>query len=730
MNEKISRHGIRGLAVGAISLAALAACGGGSGNEGRDQPDGGAFAPHATAPTSASPQVPESIDRTAKPMELPDTVWPVNYKLWFRPDAQLKTFAGRGDVEIDVREPVDAIVVAAHDLDFVNGRTMLRSLSTGQSVELVPTPQTPGDFVQMRRSDGRIAKGKYVLHMEWTGSIQFSDAQYCPEEALARNPLCSAATGLFRVGLASPEGQSSDALVTQGETNFARQWFPGWDEPAFRHTFEISAEVPGHWKTVSNGELRESAKLPDGYQRVAFEKTPSMPMYLTFFGGGNFDVLADKFTSPLDGTTLTLRWFTPPGRAEWARDAMQWSKEALDFYYRYTNAALPFNKLDTVAANDSYDNKPNTGFGGMENWGAIFEFADAALTKPGDTPTNYSVRLVTHEIAHQWFGDLVTLDWWDNVWLNESFATWFEYRTMIKLRPSYYTWPDYVLNKHQVMSADLRGTAVPVQRNLSDAGSFHFIDPSIFVYNKGSHVLQTIENYIGEDAMRKGIQIYLKDYAMGNATPSRLWSSLEKAAGGKKVADIGDSFIRQTGVPLITVDAQCAGDKTYVNVAQEPFPNANMFPASSWAIPVSVAYGGSLDKRTTFVLKDLKAQFELPGCTAVLANPTGSGYYVTNYSAASWSDLLAKVQALAGDSAALLNIERDAFRLQAAGRLTPAQYEQVKQVLKLSPAMVAKAAASQKKSQAPGGGFLAQEHPHAHGLAYQGNLKLRANVRR
>lgn len=116
--------------------------------------------------------------------------------------------------------------------------------------------------------------------------------------------------------------------------------------------------MPGDWKTVSNGAQTAAVKLPDGYQQVSFEKTPSMPMYLLFFGGGKFDVLADRFKNPLDGSEMPLRWFTPPGRSEWARPAMAWTKVAMDYYYRYTDFPLPFRKFDTVAANDSYDNKP------------------------------------------------------------------------------------------------------------------------------------------------------------------------------------------------------------------------------------------------------------------------------------------------------------------------------------------------------------------------------------
>ncbi|MBS0341419.1 MAG: peptidase M1 [Proteobacteria bacterium] len=733
--RKLSTPLSRRLAITAVSLATLAACGGGGG-DGNPVASPGAQAPSSSGATGNAPGVAASaggasapVDRSAKPMELPDTVWPVNYKLWFRPDKALKTFVGRGDVEIDVLEPVDAIVVAAHDLNFAKGRTTLRKLSSpGEAIALIPTPRSLGDFVQLRLNEGQIAKGKYLLHMEWDGKIQFSDAEYCPPDAVARNPYCSAASGVFKLGLASPEGESSDAIVTQGETNFARQWFPGWDEPAFRHTFEISAEVPGDWKTMSNGAQTESVKLPDGYQRVAFEKTPSMPMYLAFFGGGRFDVLSDTFKNPLNGENLPLRWFTPPGRAEWARGAMEWTKTSMDYYYKYTDMALPFKKFDTVAANDSYDNKPNTGFGGMENWGSIFEFADSVLTKPGDTPQLYSMLVVTHEVAHQWFGDLVTLDWWDNVWLNESFARWFERRTTIQFHPEYYTFSDFVLDKHNVIAADLKSTAVPVQRNLGDAGSFAFIDPAIFVYNKGSHVLETLQNYIGEEAMQKGLRIYLKDYAFGNATPSRLWRSLEKASGGKKVADIGDSFIRQTGVPLLTVDAQCVGNSTFVSITQESFPNQNRFPASTWHIPVTLAYGDAMDKRKTFVMSAAAEQVELPGCTAVLAGPTGQDYYVTNYSAQSWSALMAKVQAFAGNQPLLLNIERDASRLLAVGRITQQQYDQVKGVLKLSPATLAKVQQNQQKRAAIDAGLEQEEYPHA--LRYQGALRLRENESR
>ncbi|WP_394825861.1 M1 family metallopeptidase [Pendulispora albinea] len=716
------------VAVTTLALSPIAACSGsddsfGSGLQGAGSTNPPTSTRHPSADCPGAPGKPgggpgdlPAIDKSAKPMELPDTVWPKNYKLWFRPDAALKTFIGRADVEIEVRKPVDAITVAAHGITFARDRSTLRNRSNpSKAIPLIPTPQTLGDLVQLRLNSGQIAPGTYQLHMEWDGKIQFSDAEYCPPEEVVRNPFCSAATGIFKVGLSTPEGVSSDAIVTQGETNYARQWFPGWDEPAFRLTFEVTAEVPGEWKAVSNGASLPPIKLPDGYQQVSFEKTPAMPSYLLFFGGGKFDVLEEDLTSPLDGSLVRLRWFTPPGRSSWASFAMQWTKEVTAYYYKYTNAPLPFKKLDTIAANDSYNNKPRTSFSGMENWAAIFENADRVLTKPGDTPTRGTVSLITHELAHQWFGDLVTPDWWDNVWLNESFATWFANRTMIQFHPEYYTFTDYVNGKVPVFDADVLATALPVQRNLSDAGSFGFFRPSVFVYTKGNYVLQTLENYLGAEGMRKGLQIYLKDYGFGNGTPERLWRSLEQGSG-KKVAAIGDSFIRQTGMPLVTLDTECVGRTTHVSIAQQAFPNQNAYPASRWNVPLTIAYGDTLKERKTIVLTEGGTRIELPGCTAVVANPTGLDYYVSNYSGPAWSHLLAKVQSVASNKPLLTNIVNDATRLLAARLISQAQFDQIKNVINL-PAPL----------QADTLNALEDAHNPPHPLHYRGEMKLREN---
>ncbi|WP_323123633.1 M1 family metallopeptidase, partial [Burkholderia alba] len=363
-------------------------------------------------------------------------------------------------------------------------------------------------------------------------------------------------------------------------------------------------------------------------------------------GGGLFDVLEDDFTSPLpDGKGMHLRVFTPPGMRDWAKPAMQRTKQALDYYYRYTGIPLPLTKLDTVAANDALKAEKNLNFGGMENWGAILEFADDILSEPGKPMSDYGDTVLTHEVAHQWFGDLVTADWWDNVWLNESFATYFETRTTIQFFPDKFNWIDDVQDRYGVIDWDIGARAFPVAPNFNAWGSNTFVTgASASVYNKGGHVLKMLEGFIGDETMRKGLQQYLTDYAFGNGTPKRLWDALSKASG-QPIGAIGDSYVRQTGVPLLSLDTQCdlTKNQNIVTIRQAPFPNKNAYPGTQWSVPVTLAYGNGLVNRKTLVLKDTQTQIRLDGCSAVLANPSGFDYYVTNYGDAAWSALLTQI---------------------------------------------------------------------------------------
>jgi aminopeptidase N len=657
----------------------LAGCGG---SDGSSTPS----SKSAQAPTAASdaalapPTAPivadASINKSVPPVELPDTVTPINYKLWFRPNPALSSFDGRADVQIKVLKSVNAITIAGHRIKFTNGSITLQP----GNIQLIATPQDDGDFYQLRPVSGQIAAGNYSLHMEWSGIINFKtyDDPVAKTGGSCGNdpyPGCSAAEGVFRVDLKSTDGTTSGAILTQGESNLSRQWFPGWDEPAFRPTYEVSAEVPQNWNVVSNAAEKPAVNVDSGYKLVSFEKTPPMPSYLLFFGGGQFDILEDDFASPLpDHKGLHLRIFTPPGMRDWAKLAMQQTKQALDYYYRYTGIPLPLTKFDTIAANDAFKEQKDLNFGGMENWGAILEFADDILPPPGTPMSDYGVTVLTHEAAHQWFGDLVTLDWWDDVWLNESFATFFENKTKVRFFPDRFSWVDDVKNKYAVINADLKSTSFPVQPNFNGWASNDFVlSASAFTYDKGGHVLKMLENYLGEEVLRKGLQSYLADYALGNGTPKRLWDELAKASGEPMVA-IGDSFVRQTGVPLLSLDTQCdlTTNQTVVTLKQSPFPNQNQYPGTQWTIPLTLAYGDGLSARKTVAMKDTQMQVRLNGCSAVLADPSGLDYYVTNYSNNAWSQLLTQGNALK-DPVLLTSLQLEAKLLVKNGLADPSR---------------------------------------------------------
>ncbi|KWO79685.1 peptidase M1 [Burkholderia ubonensis] len=657
-----------------VAALALAGCGGDDGGVGSASALGAAGKPNGASTPSASQPAASNIDKSAHPVELPDTVVPVNYRLWFRPNDALNAFDGRADVEIKVLKPVSSIVVAGHRIKFTNGRVTLQP----GNIQLIATPQDKGDFYQLRPASGTISPGSYSLHMEWSGIINFKTYDdpvnhtggSCGDDPY---PGCSAAEGVFRVDLKATDGTTSGAILTQGETNLSRQWFPGWDEPAFRPTYEVTAEVPQNWRVVSNGAEKPSTNVGGGYKLVSFEKTPPMPSYLLFFGGGLFDTYEDDFSSPLpDGKGLHLRVFTPPGMRDWAQPAMQRTKQALDFYYRYTGIPLPLKKFDTVAANDAFKAEKNLNFGGMENWGSILEFADDILPEPGKPMSRYGNQVLTHEVAHQWFGDLVTADWWDNVWLNESFARFFEVKTTIQFFPDEFSWLDQVTNKYRVINRDIGPNAFPVAPNFNGWASNDFVvSASAFVYNKGAHVLKTIENFVGEQPLRQGLQQYLTDYSFGNGTPKRLWDAVSKSTG-QAVGPIGDSYVRQTGVPLVSLDTQCdlTKNQTIVTLKQQPFPNKNPYPGTQWTVPITLAYGQGLANRTTYALKDTQAQIRIDGCTGVVADPSGLDYYVVNYSDAAWSGLLTQVNR-STDPVLLANLKSEAALL-VANNLAPA----------------------------------------------------------
>ncbi|MBD7921885.1 M1 family metallopeptidase [Xanthomonas bonasiae] len=542
--------------------------------------------------------------------QLPRTARPRHYALEITPHADTMTFGGKVRIALDVLQPTDRIVLQAANLRF--GRSTL----TGGKAKaaLVAKVATDADaqtasFVFAKP----LAPGSYVLSIDYSGVIN------------------TQANGLFALDYATPHGQRR-ALYTQFENSDARRFLPSWDEPDFKATFDLTVNAPAAQMVVGNMPVAATADLGNGLKRVAFQTTPKMSTYLLFLGVGDFQRTALKGDN---GTEIGV--IAQQGKAEQARFALESGRDVLREYNDYFGVRYPLPKLDNIAAPGG-----SQFFSAMENWGAIFTFEHSLLLDPAVSDVTDRQRVFTtaaHEIAHQWFGDLVTMAWWDDLWLNEGFATWLEGRTTAKLHPEWdidKTGPAYV--SRAAMGRDAYATTHPVVQKVDTVEQASQAFDGI-TYEKGSAVIGMLEDYVGADAWRDGVRRYIKKRAYGNAVTGDLWQEIDAAAPGKQFLQVAHDFTLQPGVPLIKVAASCNAGTTVVRLEQGEYTldRPDKQPLH-WHVPVAVRSG---DKEVR-VLVDGSAQLQLPGCTApVLVNAGQKGYYRTLYAPAQFKALTA-----------------------------------------------------------------------------------------
>jgi aminopeptidase N len=316
--------------------------------------------------------------------------------------------------------------------------------------------------------------------------------------------------GLFITRYATAGGDKR-ALMTQFQATDARRMFPCWDEPVFRARFSLTATVPSKWLAISNMPEVSSQELPDGLKTVKFAETPSMVSYLVAFSAGELEAIEDE----VDGTKL--RVITTEGKSEQARYALEVTKQVLPFYNEYFGTKYPLPKLDQVSL-------ASTGASGMENWGAIIYNDLAFLYDPKVSTQRTKERVyevVAHEIAHQWFGDLVTMAWWDNIWLNEGFASWMATKATDRFNPDWDVWLRAAGDKEWAMQLDARASTHPVQQRI-DNEHRQAMPSTKSPYQKGQSFIRMLEAWLGEDAFRNGIRSYMKQHAYSNTTTADL----------------------------------------------------------------------------------------------------------------------------------------------------------------------------------------------------------------
>ncbi|MYM22416.1 M1 family peptidase [Duganella sp. FT135W] len=532
--------------------------------------------------------------------QLPRNAAPTHYAISLTPDAANSSFSASVTIALNVKQASSSLTLNAVDLKFSAATISAgpgKPVQAAGNIEVDEKNQTATfHFAEA------LKPGSYQLKLDYTGKIGDQPA------------------GLFSLDYENG-GAKKRALYTQFESTDARSVIPSWDEPSYKATFALEATIPAGQMAVSNMPVASTTKLADGRELVRFATTPKMSTYLLFFGLGEFER-----ASAMEGG-VELGVVTQKGHVAQAQFALDSSRAVLKEYNDYFGVKFPLPKLDNVAAPGR-----SQSFGAMENWGAIFTFEYAMLLDPRtatQTDKETSFLVAAHEIAHQWFGDLVTMSWWDDLWLNEGFASWMESRTTNLLHPEWNWKLRGVGSRDSAMERDALATTHPVVQHIRSAEEISQAFDSI-TYDKGSAVINMLENYVGADAWRAGVRAYMAKHAYGNTVSSDLWSAVEQAAH-KPVVAIAHDFTLQPGVPLVRVsEAVCKNGKTTIQLTQGEFSKdqENKKPLS-WRVPVIAQTVGNATVRT--IISGGKASLTLPGCGAVLVNAGQSGYYRTLY---------------------------------------------------------------------------------------------------
>ncbi|MGZ8313384.1 MAG: M1 family metallopeptidase, partial [Allosphingosinicella sp.] len=419
----------------------------------------------AVAQTTVA-QAPATAAERRIPSQLPRNVRPLHYTISAVPDAANLRFTGRTEVDIELLEPTDSITLNAVDLEF--GEVTVAPLGGGVSIAL-PVRDTQLDADNQTVTfyfPGRLAPGRYRLTMDYAGKIN------------------TQAAGLFALDYEAGGGPRR-ALFTQFEAPDARRFFPGWDEPAFRTPYDLSVTVPAGQDAVSNMPAASEAAGPGGSRIVTFQTSPAMSSYLLFLAVGEFD----RITTRAAGVEIGI--VTRRGAGEQGRWALESSAAILPWYNDYFGTPYPLPKLDNVAG-------PGTSqfFGAMENWGAIFSFENILLVDPAITSEARRQEIFevdAHEIAHQWFGDLVTMAWWDDLWLNEGFASWMATKATAALHPEWEPLLGRIDGREDAIRLDSLQTTHPVVQNVATVEQISQAFDAI-TYRKGEAVITMLED--------------------------------------------------------------------------------------------------------------------------------------------------------------------------------------------------------------------------------------------
>jgi len=573
---------------------------------------------------------------------LPADVRPKRYRLDLQPNLDTFIFNGIAEVDVTVLNTTSSVIL----------HSVYLSISSIQFVTKDGSIMAPKSHALDEKQE--------TLNIVFNETLPLGDGTFKFEYTGTLNDQMA---GFYRSKY-TVDGQERYLATTQFEATDARRAFPCWDEPCLKATFDVTLTVPSNRVAISNMPEVSSTLRTDGFRVIMFDTTPIMSTYLLAFVVGEFDLV--------EGNTpegVHVRVFTPPGKKEQGSFALEVCIKSLSFFSQYFGIPYPLKKMDCIAI-------PDFAAGAMENWGLVTYREAAVLIDPANSSAGMRQRVaefVAHEMAHQWFGNLVTMEWWTHLWLNEGFATWAAYVAVDHIFPEWDFWTQFVTgNFSSALTLDGLKSSHPIEVEVKSSGEISEIFDDIS-YAKGASVIRMLASYLGFDTFKQGLNVYLKRFTYRNAVTEDLWQALSDVSG-QPIVTMMNSWIKQTGYPVLTVEDVATPNAKLrtLSVSQTRFlangEASDEDKQTLWWVPVGIATQDKAEPVYTVVHEPRASISTVPSLTGWLkVNAGQAGVYRVRYSKDLLAALYPAIEALQLPPADRLGVEIDAFALAKAG---------------------------------------------------------------
>ena len=568
-------------------------------------------------------------------------VLPTRYELALEPDLTSFTFTGELRIDMTVASPTDVIMTNAAELSVSLAEVELEGGARIAATSATVDEEAESLTIALAEP---MPAGLATLHLVFTGTLN------------------DQLRGFYRSRYEAADGSERYLATTQFEATDARRAFPCWDEPNVKAAFDVTLVVPEDLAAISNMPIASEEPASDGKRRVRFETSPKMSTYLLALLVGDLACVEQS-----DATGVLHRVWATKGKEHQGRFALEHSVRILDYMNDYFGIPFPLPKIDHIAV-------PDFAAGAMENWGAITYRETALLFDQENSAAQARQRIlevVAHEMAHMWFGDLVTMEWWDDLWLNESFASWMGDKTVGVLYPEWEMWTQFVSHDtNSALALDGLRNSHPIEQEVRDPAEIRELFDAIS-YSKGGSVLRMLEDYLGAEEFRRGLHDYLDAHSYANARGADLWQALEKASGKPAVA-VADAWIKQIGYPVLHASVTRSDGATSIALRQERFTYDHLVAGAQtdstlWPVPLRVRHDQGRDVEAG-LFDEREGTREIAQDSAwVKVNDGQTGFFRVAYSDGEWARLSDAVRAGALPPMDRLSLQDDAYALMRAG---------------------------------------------------------------